>query len=126
MARRNPVSQRQYLTLTGYLLQIDGSEVTTSDAKTGLVVGRHVATVKKGTSADSNLVTITLRWPYGIIPQVLFQPRTLDCECRLEEDPTKTVIKVRTVKSSDTTQKVDDADFTVLVLGTEDSREGAY
>lgn len=126
MPRKN-IAQAQFLESKLIVFQVDGSVVTTgAGVNTGLLVGLHVATILKGTGADSNLVTITLNRPYGIAPSVMFQPRTLDCECRLDVDTTKTVIKVRTLKSSDLTAKVDDADFTMLVFGTEGIYEGSF
>ena len=122
---REPVTQRQFLEAQDIVLKIDGSEVTTTASKAGLTVGKHVATVKKGTGADSNLVTITLTSPLGMAPTVFFQPVTLDCLCREEVAPTKSVIQVRTLELDGVTQE-DDADFNVLIKGTEGIREGKY
>lgn len=125
---RQPVGCKQYL--EGLLLgfQVDGSAVTTSTGvNTGLLAGQHLATIKKGTAADSNLVTITLNRPLGLTtPIVLFTPITADCECRLETTPTTTVIQVRTTKSSNLATGVDDADFNMLIFGTEGIYEGSY
>lgn len=123
---RNPVTQRQYLEGLLMAFKIDGSAVTTSAAKTGLLVGQHLATIYKGTAANSNLVTITLNKPMGLLPfTVLFQPVTLDCLCRLETDVTKTVIQVRTLELDGVTQE-DDADFEMFIFGNEGVREGLY
>jgi hypothetical protein len=123
---RNPVGQRQFTTGLIGVLEVDGSEVTTTSAVTGLVKGQYLATVKKGSSADSNLVTITFNKPFGLVPSFLFQPKTLDCECREEGTSTKTVVTIRTLKSTNLATQVNDADFSIFVFGTEDIREGFY
>lgn len=124
---RNPVTQRQYLEGLFMAFKIDGSAVTTSAAKTGLLVGMHLATIYKGTAGNANLVTITLNKPLGLLPYtVQFQAVTLDCECRLETDVTKTVIQVRTLLNSNLASACNDADFDMFVFGNEGIREGLY
>jgi len=123
---RNPVSQRQFLEMQVMHFKVVGASVTTSDGvSTGLSIGQHLATIKKGTGASSNLVTITLKSPLGMIPGVLLTERTLDCEARLETDPTVSVIQVRTMKLDGVT-KADDANFEMTLIGTEGVREGKY
>lgn len=114
----------QYLEGIIAIFKVDGSAVTTSDGvNTGLTMGQHLATIKKGTGADSNLVTITLRHPLGQTPGVIFQEITLDCICREETAPTKTVIQVRTLELDATTQE-DDADFYVFLVGSKGIHNG--
>lgn len=116
----------QYLSALVAVIRVDGSAVTTSYAKTGLVVGQHLATVKKGTSADSNLVSIQLNFPLGLAPEVWIQEHTLDCVARLEAATTKAgLIQIRTLELDGTTAE-NDADFTVFVFGTKEIREGYY
>lgn len=125
---RQPIGQKQYLEAVMLAFSVDGSAVTTgTGVSTGLLAGQHIADIKKGTAADSNLVTITLHKPLGLTSSVvLFTPRTADCECRLETTPTKTVFQVRTLKSTNLATGVDDADFDMLIFGTEGIREGEY
>lgn len=121
-----PVVSRQHLMTETLVFSVDGSEVTTNDDdNTGLDYGSHLATIKKGEGADSNLITITLNNAFGVPPKVFIQERTLDCVARLEEEPTKTVIKIRTLELDGTTQE-DNADLEVLVVGTRELREGNY
>ena len=122
---RQPVGCRQFLEGLIAVLEVDGSDVTTSYAKTGLDRGMHIATIKKGTGADSNLVTIKLNSPLGLAPSVLIQEITLDCVARLETAPTKQIIQIRTLELDGVT-KEDDADMTVFIFGTEQIREGCY
>lgn len=125
---RNPVTQRQYLEGLLMAFKVDGSVVTTTaGVNTGLLVGQHLATIYKGTAANSNLVTITLRKPLGLLPYcVKFQSVTLDCVCRLEAAVTKTVIQVRTLLHSNLATGLDDADFEMFIFGNEGIREGLY
>ena len=122
---RQPVGCRQFLEGLIAVLEVDGSDVTTSYAKTGLDRGMHIATIKKGAGADSNLVTIKLNSPLGLAPSVLIQEITLDCVARLEKATTKQIIQIRTLELDGVT-KEDDADFTVFIFGTEQIREGCY
>lgn len=121
---RNPVGQRQFLDSIQYAIRVDGSAVTTSFSSTGLIKGQHIATVKKGTAADSNLVTIRLKFPLGMIPSLFYQEETVDCICRTESRGLQE-FAVRTLELDGTTQE-DDADFEVFVVATEQYREGAY
>lgn len=123
---RNPVGQRQFRESLLYVLEIKGADVTTSFAKAGLVKGKHIADVKKGTSGDANLVTIRFNSPFGLAPSFFFQPKTLNCECREEGTSTKTQVTIRTLQSTNLSTGVNDADFSVFVYGTEDIREGKY
>ena len=120
-----PVVSRQHLMTETIVLGVTGATVTTSDSSTGLNYGANLATIKKGVSADSNLVTITLKHPLGLVPRVLIQEKTLDCVARLETTPTRTVIQIRTMELDGVT-KEDDADFDVYVYGTRELREGDY
>jgi hypothetical protein len=123
---RKPVGNKQHLEMILMQFKIDGSAVTTSDnVSTGLLIGQHLATIKKGAGADSNLVTITLNSALGMTPGVFIQEVSLDLACRLETAATKTVIQVRTL-DTDLTTKFDDADFELLVVGTEGIREGRF
>ena len=115
---RGHVYNRQFRAPVVGIFEIDGSAVTTDYAQDGLLCGLHIADVKKGSGADSNLVTLRLKRPLGTIPQVKFQPITLDCECRLEETPTDTLIKVRTLELDGVT-KEDDADFVIFLFASE-------
>jgi hypothetical protein len=108
---------QQYTDPELLVLEIDGSEVTTSLANTALLKGKHIAKVMKGEGDDSNLVTIQLNLPAGIAVTAFFQEITVDCICRREEAETKNTIKVRTLELDGTT-KEDDADFIVLVALT--------
>lgn len=123
---RRDVHSRQYQESEILALEIDGSAVTTTSSQAGLIKGLHAADVKIGAGADSNLVTITLKRPFGMVPQVLLQPRTLDCALRLEEEPTKTVIKVRCLLHSNLATGLDDADFNIFILGNLGILEGNY
>ncbi len=120
------VKAKQFLSADVLVLEVDGSEVSSSVANgAGLVGGgKHIATAIKGTAADANLVTITLNEPFGLAPHVLFQSKTLDCECRLEATPGLRSFQVRTLKSTDLTTGVNDADYTIFVFGTREIREG--
>lgn len=120
-----PVVSRQHLMTELLIFEIDGSDVTTSYAATGLDYGSHLATIKKGSAADSNLVTIRLRNPLGLVPKVIFQPLTVDCTCRLDAASTKQIIQVRTLTLAGSAKK-DDADFVMMVYGTRELREGNY
>ncbi len=123
---RQPLHQAQFLEALCMVFEIDGSAVTTSEnVSTGLVKGQHLAYIKKGTSSDSNLVTLTLKRPFGLAPSPLYQPITLDCICRDDVAPTVSVIKIRTLELDGTTQE-NDADFRVYLFGTEGIREGKY
>lgn len=124
MAGRNPVGQRQFLAAVLASIRVDGSEVTTSFSKTGLIKGQHIATVKKGTSSDSNLVTIRLNNPLGMVPSVLIQEETLDCVARVESRGLQE-FAIRTLELDGSTVE-DDADFEVFLIGTEEIREGQY
>jgi len=125
---RNPVGQRQFLTGLLAAFKITGASVTTSSGvNTGLDIGQHLATIKKGSGADSNLVTVTFRNPLGMTPIVLFQPITLDCAARIESGyPTKSIIQFRTFLHSNLATKLDDANLIAYVYGTEEIREGNY
>lgn len=123
---RQPLYQPQFLESLCMVFEIDGSAVTTSEnVSTGLVKGQHLAYIKKGTSSDSNLVTITLRRPLGLAPSVFYQPITLDCTARDDVAPTTSLIKIRTLELDGVTVE-DDADLRVFVFGTEGIREGKY
>lgn len=124
MAVRNPVGQRQFLDAFIGSVRVDGSAVTTTLASTGLIKGTHIATVKKGTAADSNLVTIRLNKPLGLSPSIFIQEETLDCVARTESRGLQE-ITIRTLELDGTTQE-DDADFEVFFFGTEHIREGQY
>lgn len=119
------IHSRQYLESEAKLLvlEIDGSAVTTSYSNVGLLRGKHLATVKKGTGADSNLVTIKFKKPFGVTPNFVCDPITVDCMCRRDAASTNTLMYVRTLTAIGTGQK-DDADFTVLVFGSTGQREG--
>lgn len=116
---RGRVRNRQFLRPLLMVLEVDGSAVSTTESTDGLDRGTHVATIYKGTGADSNLVTITFKRPFGTIPQVVFQEITLDCVCRLEAAATKTGLQVRTLELDGVT-KEDDADFQVFLFGSDD------
>lgn len=123
---RQPLHQPQFLEGLCMMFKIDGSAVTTSDGvSTGLLIGQHLATIKKGTSSDANLVTITLRRPLGQVPAILMQEITLDCVAREETAPTNQVIQIRTLELDGVTAE-DDADFYLFVFGNEGIREGKY
>lgn len=123
---RQPLHQPQFLGGLCMVFKVDGSVVTTDDGvNTGLLIGQHLATIKKGTSGDANLVTITLNRPLGQVPSVFFQEITLDCVAREETAPTNQVIQVRTLELDGTTAE-NDADFYVFVFGNEGIREGKY
>lgn len=123
---RQPLYQAQFLESLCMVFEIDGSAVTTSDnVSTGLLKGQHLAYIKKGSGADSNLVTITLRRPFGLAPSVLYQPITLSCIPRDNAAPTTSVITIRTL-ASDFTSQANDCDLRVFVFGTEGIREGKY
>ena len=116
----------QYLSAELMVLEVDGSAVTTSYAKDGLVVGQHLATIKKGTSGDSNLISIQLNFQLGLTPKVFIQEKTLDCVARLEAEPTKAgLIQIRTLELDGVTGE-DDADLSILVVATKEIREGYY
>jgi hypothetical protein len=121
------LTQRQFINPQAIVLAIDGSDVTTSYATTALDVGKHIATVKKGAGADSNLVTILLNKPLGMAPMVMFQETTLDCICRLEAATTVDTIKVRTLELDGVT-KEDNADFSVFLFSSEhgEKAEGSH
>lgn len=124
---RQPVGCKQFLEGLCEVFRVVGATVTTTaGVNTGLSKGQHLAKIVKGTGVDSNLVTITLNQPFGMIPAVFFQAETLDCECRIDVEPTLTVIKVRTLKSTNLATKVDDANFTMFLFGTEGIYEGSY
>lgn len=121
---RQPISQRQYIDGLVATVRVDGSAVTTSYAQTGLLAGKHIADVKKGAGADSNLVTIKFKHPFGIAPEVLIQEITLNCVARVESVDLDE-IAIRTLQS-DYTTKADDCDFVIFAYGTEGIREGKY
>lgn len=123
---RYPIGQRQFLEALVAILSIDGSAVTTTLASTGLLKGQYFATIKKGTGADSNLVTIEFQNPLGMIPVFFTQMVTADCEVRPDAAPTKTGLTLRTLKSTNLATGVDDADFYLFLFGTEQIREGYY
>ena len=124
MSVRQPTSNRQFLTSLIAAFKIDGSDVTTTYAKTGLLKGLYIGTVKKGAAADSNLVTLRLNNPLGLAPFVLIQPVTLNCVPR-EESVGVQEIAIRTLQS-DYATKADDCDMVVYLFGTEGIREGSY
>lgn len=121
---RQPVGNKQFLEGLIATLKVDGSAVTTSYAKAGLDSGAFIATVKKGESADSNLVTIRFNNPLGLVPSVLIQEVTLNCVARVESR-TKNEIAIRTLQNNYSSQ-ANDCDFDVFVFGTEGIREGTY
>lgn len=98
--------------------QVDGSDVTTSYANTGLDIGKHIATVKKGAGADSNLVTIKLNRQMGYPPFPVIQEITVDCTARVEVATTVDTIAIRTLELDGVT-KEDDADFNLLLFSAE-------
>lgn len=125
---RNPIGQRQFLEGIVAAFQIDGSAVGTSYSTDGILsnYGKFLATVKKGTAGDSNLVTLRLNSPLGLTPHVLFAPITLNCIARIvAADMTNQLIVFRTYQS-DFTTKADDCDLTVFLFGTEGIYEGSY
>jgi hypothetical protein len=119
------LTQRQFKHPRCLVLDVDGSDVTTSYGNAALDCGKHCATVKKGADADSNLVTIKLKKRLGAAPQVLIQENTLDCLARLEVAVTVDEIQIRTLELDGVT-KEDDADFTVFLFGPDygESLEG--
>lgn len=125
MARQS-LHQPQFLEALCMVFEIDGSAVTTSEnVSTGLLKGQHLAYIKKGAGADSNLVTITLRRPFGLPPSVLYQPITLACVPRDNAAPTNSVITIRTL-AVDHIAQANDCDLRVFLFGTEGIREGKY
>lgn len=121
---RQPVSQRQFTDGLVATVGVDGSEVTTDYAQAGLTAGKYIADVKKGTAADSNLVTIRFKDPFGIAPEVLIQEKTLNCVARVESVGLQE-IAIRTLQSNYASQ-ANDCDFVMFVYGTEGIREGKY
>lgn len=114
----NSLKTRQFQDPQFFVLEVDGSAVTTSASSTGLTVGKHRATILKGTAGDANLITIAFNTPFGFAPRVFVQERTLDCVARLEADPSKTGFQIRTFELDGVTAE-NDADLTILVLGAE-------
>jgi hypothetical protein len=120
------VISRQHLETDVLVLHVDGSEVTTNDDdNAGLDYGEHLAFIKKGAGADSNLVTITLKNPLGLPMKYFVQPITLDCLVREESAPTKDTLILRVLELDGVTQE-DDADFLVFIFGTRQVRQGNY
>ena len=105
-------------------IRVDGSAVSTTAGTGGLLTGAKDVTVVKGTSADSNLVTITLNTASAReIHVVGVVELTADCSARLEELPTTSVVKIRTVENDASGTKKDDADFDITILVFEDADE---
>lgn len=105
-------------------IRVDGSAVTTTTSTTGLLVGAKDVQVKKGTSTDSNLVTITLNSSSArLIHVVGIVPLTADCVARLDALPTVDVVTVRTVDNDASGTKIDDADFDITILVYEEADE---
>lgn len=115
----------QFLSARAILIEVDGSAVTTTPSSAGLLAGAHQVLVSKGTSADSNLVTFTFKQPFGFAPKIFIQEITLDCIAREEATPTKNGFQVRTLEL-DATTKEDDANFSVIVVGSNYNKDGDY
>lgn len=121
---RQPISQRQFIDGLVAVIRVDGSEVTTTYAQTGLLTGKHIADVKKGTAGDANLVTIRFKAPFGLAPEVFIQPVTVNCVPR-PETVGLSEIAIRTLQSDHATA-ANNCDFVIFVYGTEGIREGKY
>lgn len=121
---RQGIGQRQFLEGLVAVLEIDGSAVTTTYAQAGLLGGLYIADVKKGAGADSNLVTVQFKSPFGLVPRAFYQAITLNCVPRTEASTVST-LAVRTLQN-DLATKADDCDFLIFVYGTEGIREGKY
>lgn len=118
---------RQFLSPLLAVLHVDGSAVTTTTARDGLLKGQYVAQIKKGAGGDANLVTIDFERPFGKEPQVLIQEITVDCHARLEAAPTKSQVQIRTLELDGVTAE-NDADMYVFIFAPEhgNSLEGRY
>ena len=121
---RQSIGQRQHLEGLLAILEVDGSAVTTAFAQAGLLSGLHIADVKKGAGADSNLVTVQFKFPFGMNPKAFYQAITLNCVPRTETTALNS-IAIRTLQN-DLATKADDCDFLIFVYGTEGIREGKY
>lgn len=117
------VTNRQFVEMVSQRFKIHGASVSSSATGTaGLLIGNHIATVIK----SANQLTFTLAKPLGMIPSVIFQPRTLDCAVRLVSDPTFNTIVVATFLASSLSTPLNDADFDMWIDGTEGLYEGRY
>lgn len=117
-----------YATSRTLVFQVDSAGVLTTTGQGGLNRGKHVGTIKVGTSADDNLYTITFKHAFGLIPTWWFSPITTDLTLREDGTviPTKSAIAFRAIKASDLTTHVTDGKFYVYVVGTSEIREGDY
>jgi hypothetical protein len=108
-------------------LQVTGASVSTTAGQGGLTIGKFVATIKKGSSTDDNLFTITFARAFGLVPTYLTQP--IDDDLKLREDgtvvPTKALLALRATKVSDGS-RLTNAKFYVHIFGTPEIREGNY
>jgi len=117
---------RNFLTSVCGILQVDGSAVGTTAGQDGLLKGKHIATIKKGTSTDDNLFTIALKKPFGLAPAWFAQPITTLLQVREDATvPTLDTIKVRCF-AADLSTREPNGDFYLFIIGTPDIREGNY
>lgn len=125
MGIRQSVGQRQFIDSLIATLRIDMSLITTSYSNAALTEGKHIATVKVGSGADSNLVSIRLANALGRNMSLYFQEVTLDCMCREDTAPGNQVATVRVLKLDGVT-KQDAGVFNAWIFGTEGILEGNY
>jgi len=102
--------------------RVDGSVVTTTTAKTGLLEGEHDMQIKKGSGGTSNEVTVTLDITFKRVPVVVATPITTDTHIEIKS-VTTSVIVFETFAVDDGSTAEDDVDFHFMVLGWDSSSE---
>ena len=102
--------------------RVDGSAVTTSAAKTGLLEGEHDMTIAKGSGGSSNEVTVTFDITFKRVPVVTASPISTNCHVEIKSVSTSAIV-FETFQVADGTTGVDDADFHFMVLGWDSSSE---
>ena len=100
--------------------RVDGSVVTTSAAKTGLLEGEFDMTISKGSGGTSNEVTVSFDIAFKRIPVVTATPITTDTHIEINS-VSKTGIVFDTFAVDDGSTAEDDVDFHFIVLGWDSS-----
>lgn len=117
---------RHYLAPEVFVLEVDGSAVTTGATATnaGLLAGQHVAKIRRDTTGDANLWIVTFEHAFGREPQVFYQPITLDCALREEANyPTYKELRFKSYLHSNLSTALTSCDFRILVYGNKEPGE---
>lgn len=120
------IKSRQYLAPEEFILEVDGSEVTTgaTPLRDGLVEGKFVAKIRRDATGDGNLWIVTFEHSFGRAPQVFFQPITLDCAIREEASyPTLKELRFKTFLHSNLATALTSCDFRIKISGNKEASD---